>query len=150
LNLQKNLNRNNAPNVMAICAGIWNEAVNSAELFLKKRHSGAASLTNTYGGGSVRISILNPAMLRAITPDDAYFTIKVDVEGAELNVIVALVDAGILQRTDRLVIEMSQDTNSAENLDQIRKVLAAHGLSLYARHGTLQYGDEIYLRTKNL
>lgn len=144
--LQQNLSHNDLHSVRAVCAGIWNTDEPSAILHTRRFHSGAASIARDLGGSSSRISLCGPTLLSSLVPADAPVAIKIDVEGAELQVIQGLKLAGLLDRANRVVVEMSRGTNDASNLDEIRLLLSEAGLDLASRHGTPNFGDELFIR----
>jgi len=137
--LQKNLLANKAENARAWCAGIF-DAESGAH------RSGASSMVNKYDVTGTRISLMTPNDLSKImNPSDRY-CLKVDVEGVEKNVILALQAAKVLERTDRIVIEMSENTSDAKTLDDIREILFSAGLSLSERKGSPTHADELFIR----
>ncbi|MEM7519724.1 MAG: FkbM family methyltransferase [Pseudomonadota bacterium] len=145
--LQRNLEHAKLEDVTAICGGVVNSDRKSLTLNTRKFHSGAASMAHSFGWRSVRISLIGPSLMTAIVATDDPLAIKVDVEGAEFEVVSCLDACGILPRCERLVIEMSAGTNDAAQLDEIRHIVTRNGLTLEARHGTDHFGDELFVRT---
>jgi FkbM family methyltransferase len=144
--LQQNLMINGAENARAWCAGVYDSEDVSATLNRAAHRSGAASMVNQYDASGTRISLLRPHDLSNIVQPKARFCIKVDVEGVEKNVILALKASGLLERTDRIVIEMSENTSDTATLNQIRDLLKLAGLSLTDRKGSDVHADELYIR----
>lgn len=145
--LQKNLEHHNLPDVQAICAGLHEFDRPSATIQLRRFHSGAASIVNQFGWRKARISMFGPMMIESTIPVDRPLVGKIDVEGAELSVVKCLDKAGILNRFERIVIEMSLGTNDQESLREIRKALQGAGLFLQERNGSDHFGDELFVRT---
>lgn len=144
--LQRNLKLAGLADVNAVCAGLSEGNAMSATLNTRPFHSGAASLRTDFGHRRQRISLLPPPMLQAMLPPHQRIVCKIDVEGAELGVVRGLHAAGVLQRCDRLVIEMSDGTNDAGSLGTIRSILVSAGLSLRSRSGSSHFGDELFTR----
>lgn len=144
--LQQNLAHAGLDNVFAVCAGVVAEDAKSLKLNTRKFHSGAASVARSFGWRSVRISLVGPRLMAAIVEGDRPIAVKLDVEGAELEVVKCLDKSGLLGRCERIVVEMSSGTNNAADLDEIRTRLTANGLKLESRHGSDHFGDELFVR----
>jgi len=54
--------------------------------------------------------------------------------------------SGASERTDRIVIEMSENTSDAATLDEIRKLITTAGLTLADRKGSPNHADELFVR----
>ena len=144
--LQQNLLANNAENARAWCAGIFDANRFSAALNHSANRSGASSMVNKYDADATRISLLTPNDLSLMMNDTDRYCLKIDVEGVEKNVILALKSAKILERTDRIVIEMSENTSDAATLNEIRKLITTAGLTLADRKGSPTHADELFVR----
>ncbi|WP_372921945.1 FkbM family methyltransferase [Roseovarius sp.] len=144
--LQANLAQAGLTEVIALCAGVAGEDVASATLNLRRFHSGAASLVSDFGHTRSRITLLGPTMMRALVPATFPIVCKIDVEGAETGVVSCLAQSGLLERCERMVIEMSLGTNSEIDLKTIRETLNTAGLVLRDRSGSDHFGDELYTR----
>jgi len=145
--LQKNLMANGSKNARAWCAGVYDNGDVSATLNHKNYHSGASSMRSEFNADATRIALLTPHDLANMFDKKTRFCVKIDVEGVEENVVLALQQAKVLSRVDVLVIEMSENTNSVESLKAIRDILNTAGLHLKAREGSDSHADEFYTRS---
>ena len=144
--LQKNLLANKAENTRAWCAGIFDAESVSATLNHSAHRSGASSMVNKYDVTGTRISLMTPADLSKLMAPSERYCLKIDVEGVEKNVILALKSSKVLERTDRIVIEMSEKTSDAATLEEIRALLKTAGLKLADRKGSPTHADELFIR----
>ena len=144
--LQQNLMINGAENARAWCAGIFDSGSVSATLNRAAHRSGAASMVNQYDATGTRISLLGPKDISNIVQSTDRFCMKIDVEGVEKNVILALKASGLLDRTDRIVIEMSENTSDSDTLGDIRNLIISAGLELKDRKGSDVHADELFVR----
>ena len=144
--LQQNLLVNRAETARAWCAGIFDADSVSATLNHSTFRSGASSMVNQYDAAATRISLMTASDLAILMKSKDRYCLKIDVEGVEKNVVLALKSANILERTDRIVIEMSENTSDAKTLDEIRDILQSSGLSLNDRRGSAIHADELFIR----
>lgn len=145
--LQNNLLMNKAETAQAWCAGVFDSGSPSATLNHRAFRSGASSMANEYDVRATRISLLGPDNLKNIGSPTDRFCAKIDVEGVEKHVVLALQKASILERTDRIVIEMSENTSTAQELDEIRNILTSSGFTLKERRGSDIHADELFVRS---
>jgi len=103
-------------------------------------------MVNKYDVTGTRISLMTPNDLSKLMLASERYCLKIDVEGVEKNVILALKSAKVLERTDRIVIEMSEKTSDATTLEEIRALLKTAGLKLADRKGSPTHADELFIR----
>ena len=87
------------------------------------RHSQAASLVHDLGGEGVEVEVIDlPAFLRGLDRDIRL--VKMDVEGAEWDLMDALLADPVLERIDALFVETHERADPARLLPRLNRLQA--------------------------
>ena len=126
-------------------AGLVNAALSdrsgSAEIAVKPRHSGVASLSRSPAGdagASETIRLIDIGELDALIPPDREIVIKIDVEGHEGVVIAQLLKSAHLARVSAIFHEMDERWADA---GRIRQMLESAGFSRFTKFGIRRHYD---------
>jgi FkbM family methyltransferase len=135
-------------NVTPICAAIALEGQDILRFSVPDAHSGAASL---FGRGERHFEALriHEGALRALLDglDGVPIVMKVDVEGAELIVLKALEEAGLLSRVGELVLEVSDVAGGGNHAQPLLDFLNQAGWAEASRSGEGTHYDAVFRRT---
>lgn len=119
------------------------------DLFISSSHTGTASLLqNRSGRTTVTVSIRDKDLLNniAVKQFQDRFFVKIDVEGAEPQVIEQLEKSNMAPRVNKLFVEISPKWISKKEIDFIFRAIARMGLTeVWRSKGTLQY-DVLFCR----
>lgn len=143
--LTSNIQVNSAQSdIKAFCTAISSrKGVES--ICLKPGHSGAASMRPSAQSllkSVERVSTIGPAELRLLVPASPSI-IKVDVEGHEEVVILALSESGHLRHARAVCYEVDERWSNAENL---QRMLRTQGFNHFARTATGRHYDVLASR----
>jgi FkbM family methyltransferase len=138
--LVRNKAANEAAQVIPICG-----AIASAEPLLRlafdPHHSGKSRISDE--GGIVALTI-GARHLDAMLPGNARMVAKIDVEGAENDVIAVLRQTAAYSRVTDIVIEISRRNLSAEQIEALKAMLTADGYRERRRTGGESHYDAHY------
>lgn len=135
--LLQNCELNGAAKVTTFCAAVTSRKSALIQLNYDSRHSGAAHLVETMEAapGAVLSMTIGPATLNEILQlsRSAPLVVKIDVEGAESDVLRTLAATDFLARVTDIFIEMSERISGAAVVVGLREQLQAMDFSEVAR-----------------
>lgn len=149
--LVSNIEKNELTNVTAFNFGLGSET-GLVEFTYDRNHSGAASLSGSSLSGAVKSTALLMAASEiglAERLKGRHVFAKIDVEGAELQVLTSLAEAGALAEIKTLYVEIDPKKMApfGDEPDAIYDFMAQQGFAAKTdRRGTKHY-DEIFEAT---
>jgi len=146
-NLQVNLQHNQARKVEAICGAVTSTNRKHVYLEYNPGHSGMSKIVGRRHD-SVRAQALGPdAITAAVGPDATAILAKIDVEGAELDVLSVLRQTPFYSAIGDIIIEVSKFNAGAEYCAELIAALESDGFKEAARGGEADHYDALYRRT---
>ncbi len=146
-NLKVNLQHNQARKVEAVCGAITSTDCDRVYLEYNPGHSGMSKIVGKRQD-AVRAQALGPdAIIAAVGPDTTAILAKIDVEGAELDVLSVLRQTPFYCAIGEIIVEVSEFNAGAEYCAELIAALESDGFQEAARGGDANHYDALYRRT---
>ena len=145
-NLQANIRRNQAGKVEPVLGAITSAAGPTVSLIFNPRHSGMSKVAREQGGSvsAPAISAVGLDHMFAESPD--VVVAKIDVEGAEIDVLSTLRASRIYAAIEEIIIEVSEVNLGAGEREQLLEMLERDGFEELSRSGSARHYDAHYRR----
>lgn len=125
--LKKNVENNNIKNVVLNQNAVWTK---NEELEFSDEGSDSGSIYSIANSKKVNVQAID--FLEALNKEDKIDMLKMDIEGAENDVIPHIASA--LYKIDRMFIEYHSFNNGEQRLDEILLLLRENKFRYYIRH----------------
>ncbi len=125
--LIKNIANNTISNVTAYQNAVW---IKNAELEFSEEGADSGSLHAISNTPKIKVQAVD--LLEIINREDKIDLIKIDIEGAEVDLLPHISPA--LHKIEKLFIEFHSFNNQEQKLDQILSILKQNGFRYYIRH----------------
>lgn len=144
--LELNTARNSATKIIPVCGAVMNSAVNEVYLTFNPKHSGMSKVTEDKRG-AIRTAAISTHDLNALVPREGVpILAKIDVEGAELDVWLALKETHFFKRIEGLLVEMSERNSDDARRQNLLSTLKADNFEEVERGGLAEHYDALYRR----
>jgi len=145
-NLQANIRRNRAWNVVAIRGAVAGTLDPIVHLTFDRHHSGLSRVVSR-DKGSVDAPVISAAMLDDLLPGTgAGIVAKIDVEGSEAEVIAKLRKCRFYGAIEEILIEVSERNLGPDTRAKLLCMLAEDGFVEVSRAGAAEHYDAILRR----
>lgn len=142
--LNINVVRNKARKISVHRAAISSEGSGLATMSFNQRHTGMAKLEDT-GYPGIRVRTIGADTLnRLVGGPEIPIMAKIDVEGAELQVVLELSKTVFFHRINTLIIEMSRRNSGANGIAELEINLNSLGFRERDRHGDADHYDAVF------
>ena len=143
--LEANIRRNRAAIVEARAVALV--GLDDIDVFLSfsPRHSGMSRVV-AERPGAVRAQTVSAEALDSLVCAEGRIVAKIDVEGAELQVIETLRRAALYNRIDTIIIEISERNLGAPEKARLLTLLEDDGFREAGRYGAPEHYDAQYIR----
>ena len=146
-NLKINIVRNQALKVTAVGAAISGSDHALATMSFNPKHTGTAKLARDHPG-AIEVRNVNACSLARLIPDKGFSILaKIDVEGAEAEVIRVLRDAPFYPRLKSLIIEISSINAGEKGTRELLALLGNEGFAERSRSGADRHYDAWFERS---
>ena len=147
VDLVTNLSINAGGGGIPLCAAITGDQPGLIDLHIPRFHSGGASITDQSKGRPHTSLTLGRSFLDHIAEQHQRpIWVKIDVEGAEPHVLDALFTSKLASRIDGLIIELSGNNHSSQDLERLHQQIEAQGLIACDRQSFHRHGDAFFQR----
>ena len=145
--LAANLKLNGSHSAVALCAAVTGVKPDLLALHIPRFHSGAASLVKHQDCQSVTALSLGQEFFDHLACEHTGpIWVKIDVEGAEEQVLNALSGSKLSRQIDGIIIECSKRHHDNSSLTSVDSILTHMGLKETRRHGIGQHEDRFFKR----
>jgi FkbM family methyltransferase len=143
--LIKNLDRNGVRFARPVLGAVFCSGENHVWLSYSPNHSGMSRIVES-PESAIRASIVTSAMLDERVVGSGMVAVKIDVEGAELEVVRALRQTTFFHRIDRIIIEISESNLGVGRRFELLSLLDKEGFRERSRSGTPRHYDAMFMR----
>jgi FkbM family methyltransferase len=144
-NMVINLARNRCSKVVPVCAAIANRTEPFSNMAYNPRHSGMSRFDTS--DDAIRVRSMNPHDLDRLVRNDGFAIVaKIDVEGAETEVVAALRKTRFYRHLECMIVEVSARNAGLALTRILPTLLARDGFVEHSRTGAEDHYDALFVR----
>lgn len=149
-NLEANIAFNGARKITPVNAAVAESRQSKVWLSYDPAHSGLSAITRRRHGAVAAPALGARELADLIAEWPQTILAKIDVEGAEADVIEILARTPFYTALNDLIVEVSSRNTNAANRDRLLDVLASEGFEMTARAGDDDHYDALFHRSASV